>query len=143
MGLLLFPSDYAKKVLDTTMFAEIIENSTSVDTSLWKDTELKSFVVVSNRDEIVSKKNTIQKLELTDKSQIKFYKRQIDHYNSTESYNRDLYYFSRPVFDKSKEYAIVQWDNAHGGLGGGGGIILYHLQGDTWTYVGIIMNWKY
>ncbi len=135
--------DYANKVLDTVMFAQIIENSKSVDTTLWQDTELKSLIVTSNREETISKKKAFQKLQLTDKSQIKLCKKQINRYNSTDSYNRNLYYFSRPVFDNSKEYAIVQWDNAHSGLGGGGGITLYHLQGDTWKEVGIIMDWKY
>ena len=107
------------------------------------EVELKSFIVVSNREEAISKKKAFQKLQLADKNQIKLYKKQINRFNSTDSYNRNLYYFSRPVFDNSNEYAIIQWDNAHSGLGGGGGIILYHLLGDTWKEVGIIMNWKY
>ncbi len=138
-----FHREYANKVLDTIMFAQIIENSKSVDTTLWQDSELKSLIVTSNREETISKKKAFQKLQLTDKSQLKLYKKQINRYNSTDSYDRNLYYFSRPVFDNSKEYAIIQWDNAHSGLGGGGGIVLYHLQGDTWKEVGIIMNWKY
>ena len=138
-----FHRDYANKVLDTIMFAQIIENSKSVDTTLWRETELKSFIVVSNREEAISKKKAFQKLQLTDKNQIKLYKNQINRFNSTDTYNRNLYYFSRPVFDNSNEYAIIQWDNAHSGLGGGGEIILYHFQGDTWKEVGIIMNWKY
>jgi hypothetical protein len=138
-----FHRDYANKVLDTVMFAQIIENSKSVDTTFWEDTELKTLVLTNNREEQISKKKAFQKLQLTDKSQIKLCKKQINSYNSTDSYNRNLYYFSRPVFDNSKQYAIVQWDNAHSGLGGGGGIVLYHLQSDTWKEVGIIMNWKY
>lgn len=138
-----FHRDCANKVLDTVMFAQIIENSKSVDTTQWQETELKSFIAVSSREETISKKQAFQRLQPTDKSQIKLYKKQINRYNSTESYNRNLYYFSKPVFDNSKKYAIVQWDNAHSGLGGGGGITLYHLQGDTWKEVGIIMNWKY
>lgn len=138
-----FHRDYANNILDTIMFAQIIANSNSVDTTFWQDTELKSFIVVSSREETISKKKAFEKLKLTDKSQVKLYKKQINRYNSTDSYNRNLYYFSRPVFDNSKKYAIVQWDNAHSGLGGGGGIILYHLQGDSWKELGIIMNWKY
>ena len=138
-----FHRDYANKVLDTIMFAQIIYNSKFVDTTLWKDNELKNCLLVSNSDENISTKFAIQKLKLTDKRKIKFYKKQINRYNSTDSYNRNLYYFSKPVFDNSKQFAIVQWDNAHGGLGGGGGIILYQLLGDTWKEVGIIMNWKY
>lgn len=138
-----FHRDYANKVLDTIMFAQIIENSKSADTAFWQDKELKSFIVVANKEEMISKKKVFRKLQLTDKKQIKLYKYQINRYNSSDSYNRNLYYFSRPVFDNSKKYAIVQWDNAHSGLGGGGGVTLYHLQGSTWKEVGIIMNWKY
>ena len=138
-----FHRDYANKVLDTVMFAQIIENSKTVDTTLWQDTELQSFIAVSSREETISKKLAFQNLQLKNKSLIKLYKKQINRYNSTDNYNRNLYYFSKPVFDNSKKYAIVQWDNAHSGLGGGGGITLYHLQGDTWKEVGIIMNWKY
>jgi hypothetical protein len=57
-----FHRDYANKVLDTIMFAQIIENSKSVDTTLWQDTELKSFIIVSNREETISKKKAFQKL---------------------------------------------------------------------------------
>jgi hypothetical protein len=64
-------------------------------------------------------------------------------YNSADPYNRNLFYFSRPVFDKSRKHAVVQWDNAQSGLGGGGGIVLYQLQGDTWRELGTILNWKY
>jgi hypothetical protein len=131
------------KPLDTIMFAQIIKNSKSADTTLWQGTELKSFILVSNRKEIISKKKAFQKLHLINKSQLKLYKQQINSYNSTDSYNRNLYYFSRPIFDDSKEFAIIQWDNAHSGLGGGGGINLYHLQNNTWKKVGIIMSWQY
>ena len=138
-----FHHDYANKVLDTLMFAQIIKNSKLADTTLWQDNELKIYLVVENKNENVSNKYATEKLRLTNRKLIKLYKRQINRYNSINSYNRNLYYFSRPVFDNSKDYAIVQWDNAHSGLGGGGGIVLYQLQDDIWKEVGIIMNWKY
>ena len=94
-----FHRDYTDKVLDTVMFAQIIENSKSVDTTLWLDTELKSLILTSSREETISKRKAFQKLQLKDKSQIKSVKKQINYYNSIDSYNRDIYYFSRPVFD--------------------------------------------
>ncbi|HMG66746.1 MAG TPA: hypothetical protein VK588_03635, partial [Chitinophagaceae bacterium] len=58
--------------------------------------------------------------------------------------DRNLYYFSRPVFDNSKIFAIIQYDNGHSGLSGGGGIILYKLQYDkSWREFGIIDIWRY
>lgn len=138
-----FHRDYANKVLDTVIFAQIIQNAQSADTTLWQDRELKNFVLISDRDESVSKKYAVQKLGLNDKRQARFLKKQIKHFNSTDSYHRDLYYFSRPVFDNSKQFAVIQWDNGHSGLGGGGGIVLYQLKGDTWKELGIVWNWKY
>lgn len=138
-----FHHDYANKVLDTIMFAQIIHNSKSVDTTLWQDNELNNYILVGNRDLDIPSNSAIQKLRLTDKKQIKFIKKQINRYNSTDNYNRNLYYFSKPVFDNTKQFAIFQLDNGYGGLGGGGGIILYQFQGDNWKEIGIIMNWKY
>ena len=135
--------DNTNKNLDTTMFSQIIQNSKTIDSTLWQDNESTNCLLVNSRDQIVSKKYAIEKLALTDKKKIKFYKKQINEFNSTDTYNRNLYYYSRPVFDNSKTFAIVQWDNGHGGLGGGGGILLYNLRGDTWTEMGTIMNWKY
>jgi hypothetical protein len=105
---------------------------------------LQSFLLVNKRHENVSKKYALQKLGLTNTKRIKFYKKQINKFNSAEITDRNLSYFSRPVFDNSKTFAIVQWDNGHSYLGGGGEIILYHLQSDkTWTEFGVINNWKY
>ncbi|MGL4632018.1 MAG: hypothetical protein ACRCVT_12515 [Leadbetterella sp.] len=131
------------KVLDTMMFAQIIENAKSVDTTLWRDTELSNVIVVKNRNEWVSKKKVIQKLHLTEKKQIKFYKKQINSFNSTDSFNRNIHYFSKPVFDNSNKFAVIQWDNGHSGLGGGGGVILFNFDGNSWKKTGVIMDWRY
>ena len=135
--------EYSNQKLDTVMFLQIIQNTRSLDTTLWRDNENPFALLVNSRDETVSKKYAIQKFSLTDKRKIKFYRKQINQFNATETFNRNISYFSRPIFDNSKTFAIVQWDNGHGGLGGGGTIILYHLQGGTWNEIGIIMNWKY
>ncbi len=134
----------SNQILDTAMFSQVIHNSKLADTTLWTDKELPNVLLVKERGETVSKKYALQKLKLTDDKQIKFYKKQINKFNSTQTFDRNLDYFSRPVFDNSKTFAIVQWDNGHGGLGGGGGIILYQLQNDkTWKEFGIIINWSY
>ena len=135
--------EYSNQKLDTIMFSQIIQNATFADTSLWTNKELPKSLLVNERDEPVSKTYAVQKLGLTDEKRIKLYKKQVNKFNSEETADRKLYYFSRPVFDSSNTFAIVQWDNGHNYLGGGGGIILYHLQGDKWKEVGIIMNWRY
>lgn len=138
-----FHRDFANKILDTSMFAEIIHNAEKVDTAQWQESELKRFLLVKNRTEKISEKYMDQKIASIAEQQKEFYDQQVKQYNSANPDDRNVYYFSRPVFDNAKKFAIVQWDNAHSGLGGGGGIILYQLQGDTWSELGPIMNWKY
>lgn len=136
--------DYSNQKLDTVMFHQIIQNSKTADTSFWADNELPNFVLVNERAETVSKQYVIQKLKLTDKKEIRHFTKYVNKFNSTEIADRVICYYSRPVFDNSKTFAIVQWDNGHSYLGGGGGIILYHLQSDnTWKDLGIILNWRY
>jgi hypothetical protein len=135
--------DWSKQTLDTAMFSQIIQNAKFADTTLWTDSELPNSLILHERGETVSKKYALQKLGPTNDEQVKFYKKQVNKFNSTGDLDRPLCYFSRPVFDNSKTFAVVQWDNGHSYLGGGGGMVLYQLQGDTWHEVGIIMNWRY
>jgi hypothetical protein len=130
--------------LDTAKFAQIIRNAEWADTTIWEENELPRALLVTRRDEVVSKKYALKKLEIIDAKEIRFYKKQIRKFNAAEINDRNLYYFSRPVFDNSKSLAIIQWDNAHSYLGGGGGIILFQLQSDkTWKKLGNILDWRY
>lgn len=136
--------DYSNEKLDTIMFSQIIQNAEAADTTLWTNNELPYFILVSERAETVSKKYVIQKFKLTDKKQIRHFTKYVNSFNSTEISDRVICYYSRPVFDNSKTYAIVQWDNGHSYLGGGGGIMLYQLQSDkTWKEYGVVLNWRY
>jgi len=136
--------DYSSQKLDTVMFNQIIQNATTADTTLWNDKELPNFILVSERAENVSRKYVIQKFKLTNKKQIRHFTKYVNKFNSTDISDRVICYYSRPVFDNSKNFAIVQWDNGHSFLGGGGGIILYQLQSDkTWKNLGVILNWRY
>lgn len=135
--------EWSNQVLDTVMFSQIIQNAGLADTTLWTDGEVPKSLLVHQRDESVSKEYGLHKLKATSDEQQRFYRKQINKFNSTETADRAICYFSRPVFDNSKTFAVVQWDNGHSYLGGGGGIVLYHLQGDKWQQVGIIENWRY
>jgi hypothetical protein len=131
------------KKLDNVMFLQIITNCKIIDTSRWLENEMTNVLLVDNRDDVVSKKYAIEKLALTGKTQIKHLKKQVNNFNSTANHDRDIYYFSRPVFDDTKKFAVVQWDNGHSYLGGGGGIILFQLVDTIWKESGIIKRWNY
>lgn len=64
-------------------------------------------------------------------------------YNITEPQNRRVYFFSRPVFDNSRSYAVVQYDNGHSWLMGGGGIKLYHFEQGNWKELALLVRWSY
>jgi len=132
---------HSGKVLDTKMFAEIITNSSSVDTTGWKDGELKNSLVVQNREEQISKEYMIRKLNITGSKQLRFFLRIISNYNLSGSSERNIFYFSKPVYSNSGKYAVVQWENRHNGSGGGG-ISLYRLQENQWKEIGLVSSWK-
>ncbi len=135
--------DYSHQILDITMFLQIIQNARNADTAIWKDSELPFALLVNNSDENVSRQYAVQKFSLATKKQIRFYSKQVNQFNSTEAFNKNITSFSRPVFDNTKQFAIIKCDNGHGGLGGGGNITLYYVQGDTWKELGIIKSWRH
>ena len=136
--------DYSNQKLDTVMFSQIIQNAVAADTTIWTDNELPNFILINDRAETVSKKYVVQKFKLTDKKQIKHFTKYSNKFNSTDISDRVIFYYSRPIFDNSKTFAIVQWDNGHSYLGGGGGIMLYQLHSDkTWKEYCVILNWRY
>ncbi|PWT76867.1 MAG: hypothetical protein C5B59_05470 [Bacteroidetes bacterium] len=133
----------SKLVLDTVMFAQIIKNSQQPDKTLWTDRELDKSILIKNVSEPIDINYVLSKFNITDKSQIKAYKKTIGNFNATKSYDRDIYSYSKPVFDDSQKYAIIQWDNGHNGVVGGGAIVLFHLSEDGWEELGTITSWKY
>ncbi len=139
------PNRIRNKILDTlnrTVLAQILKNCDAIDTTHWQESELPGCLLVSSREEHISKKSALQKFSLNE-SQIRSYKKQINRFNSTDSYDRNIYSFSRPVFDDSKRFAIVMWNNAHSGLGGGGAIVLFQFQDGQWKKVGALNSWMY
>lgn len=136
--------DYSNQKLDTAMFSQIIQNAAAADTTLWTDNELPKFILINERADTVYKRYVVQKFKLTDKKQIKYFTKYVNKFNSTDIADRVICYYSRPIFDNSKTFAIVQWDNGHSYLGRGGGIMLYQLQSDkTWKKYCVILNWRY
>ena len=130
------------QVLDTVMFAEIIKNAASADTSAWRNADLSKAIVVNSREDNISKDSLIKKLKLSGKKQIRYYTRFANRYNETDATDKNIYYFSKPVLSNSGKFAVIQWDNSHGDSEGGAGISLYQLDGGGWEEIGEISSWK-
>ncbi len=134
---------YSGATLDTAIFRQIIINSSNPDTTLWSEQELPKLIIVHNPEEEIYISNLAERFGLADKKSIRNYRKQITEFNQSNSFDRNIYYFSRPVFDNSGRFAIVQYNNAHSGLGGGGAIKLYELINSSWIEIGPIVLWVY
>ena len=136
-------SDVYHCKLDNKIMSQLIENRKNVDTSYWSDKELEESILLNTRDEYINIKDVLIKLKITDKKKIKLYRKIVNDFNNTTSWDKDIYYISRPVFDNTNQFAIIQYDNGHSGLGGGGSIALFHLEEGKWREIGLIEHWKY
>jgi|GEM_PF-2442470 len=134
----------SKFKLDSKMISEIINNSKSADSTYWNDNELPKFIIVSSRQEYLRLKDIIKKFNLTDKDEIKKYRKIVDQYNQTEPVGfRPVYAFSKPIFDNSKMFAIVCYDKGHSGPGCRGQITLFQFVENEWRPIGNIYNCTY
>ena len=131
------------KTLDTVMFRQIINNCKNADTTPWQEKELASALLVSGNEEVVSKKYMTRKFTSARKKEVRFYRKKVNTYNSTDIHYRNLCYVSRPVFDNSKMFAIIQSSSGAGPLSGGESIVLYHFEDGSWKEAGLIMNCAY
>jgi hypothetical protein len=131
-------SEVFQQTIDTKYLIEIIQNSKLVDTSIWLDTELPTSILTEGYKEAVDFNYVLKKFKLTDKKQKRFYRKLINDFNS-DFVRRKFCYMSRPVFDNSKEYAIVTISNSFEG----GMLTLFKKSGETWHELGNINRWKY
>ena len=130
-------------VVSTQTFVELVANSENVDTTNWTDDELKNFILIKPGDDFVYKKDVFKKFHVTDKKQEKYYRKIVSDFNYTSSWDKNIYFFSKPVFDDTKQFAIVRYDNGHSGLAGGGSVTLYHFENNAWRKIGNIETWVY
>ncbi len=128
---------YQKKV-DTKDLVQIVQNSKTVDTLRWLDSEIPNSILVQDYFGIVRLNYVYMKFNVTDKKAKRNYKRIIDDFNN--NYNdRKIYYISRPVFNDNKQFAVISISNNFEG----GMLTLFKKTGDSWQEVGNINRWKY
>jgi len=135
--------DSIQRRLGKARLSQLFDHSQMRDTTYWTNEELDKGILVKSRSENVDVGDVISKFHLTEEQQINTYKRKISQFNATDVQDKNIYYFSRPVFDDSCKFAIIKWDNGHSWLGGGGAIELYQLLGEEWHYLARIAIWRY
>lgn len=137
LGNLMESSRFEKDSIGTGLIAELIRNCKKPDMRGWTDAELSKFVLVKNRIEKIDAKKALLKFMSTDEKLLKDQQDQISNYNKTNSKKRLINSFSRPVFDKTRQFAIIVNDVPNDG----GSTTLYHFEKNQWKRIGNLEQW--
>lgn len=127
-----------KKKVDTKDLVQIIQNSKTVDTLRWLDSEMPNSILVQDYLGIVAMNYVYMKFKVTDKKTKRKYKRIIHDFNNNYS-DRKIWYISRPVFNDNKQFAVISISNNFEG----GMLTLFKKIDDGWQEEGNINRWKF
>ncbi len=132
--------DTWKNPIDTLIILEIIDNNKSIDSTEWTDAELKKYLLV--KSDSITLKYIIKKLKLNNQSEIAFYKELLNKFYDPKVCNKGICRFSRPMFDRSKKYAIIQYDIRDCYNEGNGSLKLLMNTKNGWSEIGNILEWR-
>jgi len=79
------------KVIDTTILFQIVDRSKNIDTLNWTDAEFDKSILIQDRNEKVRLSYVIRKFNLTEKKIIRYYKRQVNQFNSLDPADKVIY----------------------------------------------------
>ena len=65
----------------------------------------------------------------------------LDHFNKIPSCFRQVYKFSRPLFSKNRDYAVIDFTNHRWILNSSGFIAVYKLKKGKWIQIAKINSW--
>jgi hypothetical protein len=98
-----------KKTVDTSILFEIIKNLKSIDTSSWKDSEIEKYYLVDKYP--INMDKVFLKLKPTNTVSSEIIVKQIEEINKINDCEKRIYKISRPLFFRSRKYAIIQFQN--------------------------------
>ena len=133
------PLNELKEHVDSTVFFSIIENISKLDTALWRQQEFDSTIVVKYRKETLSVDSIMVERRSHNKKESKYFKHLIKKYNASPVDQRRVISFSRPVFDNSRNYAVMKYSVAKSGFG----ILIFHFVNGSWKELGPVIRGKY
>lgn len=122
-----------KENVDTTVILEIIANSTQIDTTKWTYQETPNVILINTKEDKIPLKRL--------KSVLKKHPSpicELEKFNGLSPGKRNILSYSRPVFDKSRRYAAVAYNERNGY-----GTTIYHLKNSRWVELGFLVRWVY
>ncbi|OQP48013.1 hypothetical protein A4H97_29690 [Niastella yeongjuensis] len=121
-----------KEIVDTGVILEIIANSAHMDTSDWSEAEIENVILIEKENDKISKrtvKNVLKKVPPSRTPNLK-------HFNSLPFEKRNIVAYSRPVFDKSGNYAVIAYRSR-----GQWGAMIFHFVNNQWHELGVLVRW--
>jgi len=113
---------------------QLIRHSHCSDTTEWSDDELDKFILIKNNQSSISLEYIKRKFSPS-RRQLRVYRKLIDEFNQCKPKEKAIYAYSRPVFDDSRNYAIIKWHVPKLGEG----ITLYYKKPHGWDEGGSLI----
>ena len=117
---------------------EMADKFDNPDFTNWTYSDFPDKVIINKKDTFLSYRTELKRIGLTCKSDKKRLRRQISNFNYYKI--KEIYFISRPIFNESGEYAVIQHDNCVN-LTGGGGVTIFRKVNGKWINYGSIYRW--
>jgi hypothetical protein len=130
-------------VNETILESLLISIRNSKDTSRWTDIEMPGKILVSPSKDTTSLTYVFLKFSSSDSSTLEEIENRARLYNKTEREKRPIAYLSRPILDRTNQFAILQLSSSAGMMSGGGWLDIYHYKEGKWNSLGPIIVWRY
>jgi hypothetical protein len=123
--------------IDTLTLFEMIDNN-KYDTTYWNENEINNCYLV--RKIPISIENVRKKLTLVNDTAIVHYVEAINNSKNCGygDFSNAVYSISRPVFNKSKNFALIQYDLINCNNEGKFDTKLFKLENRIWKEIGIV-----
>jgi hypothetical protein len=133
-----FLKENALDSIPNSIITDLADKFSSPDYKLWTYSDFPDKILINSRDTILTYKKELKRLGFTDKGSRMKLKNQIN--NFTYYKIKPVYRISRPIFNESGEYAVIQYDNCID-LFGGGVVILFKKVNGKWLEYIPIYGW--
>ena len=134
-----FLTDNGMDSIPYSVILSLVDKFKDSNNSNWTYLDFPEKVIINKKDTILTYKTEVNRLGLTDKLDKKQLRQQINNFNYSQI--KEINYISRPLFEDSGNYAVIQYDNCSNLIGGGAVILLRKVNG-KWIDYGFLYGWK-
>lgn len=119
--------------VDSAVVMEIVAKAQRFNSAPWKQQELHHAILCTSRN-VFSYPALEKKLQLKTVTQRQLYQERVRLFNKEIDAERPILYFSRPVFDRTGRYALIEFSQP----GQSFGSRMYQLTRQGWKELGLL-----